>query len=148
MKSLLTGLAIIGLFAACSSKTKTAETTSTTPAVTTTAAAPTAATTTTATTAKTEKKTKADKKAKSAAKAATTETAAATTKAEGKVTCTTGKETRTLEVKKADGKACEVIYTKAGEAKSIASAIADTAHCEAVTQKVSKNLEAAGYKCE
>lgn len=139
MKSLLTGLAILGLLAACSSKTKTAETT--TPAPTTATPATTAPVKAEATS------TIADKKSAKKAKIAT-ETAATSAKVEGKLTCTAGNEVRTLEVKASEGKACEVIYTKAGESKSIATAITDTAYCDSVTQKVSKNLEAAGYKCE
>ena len=66
----------------------------------------------------------------------------------GKVTCSHGNEVRTIEVAPAEGKACEVIYTKAGEAKSVASAITDNSFCESVSQKISKHLEDAGYKCE
>lgn len=69
--------------------------------------------------------------------------------AEGGVTCKQGGTTRTIEVKKADGGGCEVMYDRGdGTANSVANAKNDVTHCENVKNKIKTNLEGAGYQCE
>lgn len=145
MKSLFSVLVVALALTACSSKEKKAEApAAATPAPAVTAA-PVAAPTTTPET-KVDKKAKKQKKAKAAAESATTgETAAATTA--GTVTCKMGGATRTIEVKDME-KGCEVLYSKDGEAKSVASAKSDKAHCQGVKAKIEKNLTASGFTCQ
>lgn len=145
MKSLLVlSIAIALSTAACSSKPKVEEAAKpATPAVT--AAAP-AATTPAAPEKATAKKGKKSKKEKVAA-AESADKATATASATGTLTCTKGSDVRTVEVKAKDN-GCEVVYTKNGEAKSVASAVSGMSHCETVSQKISNNLSAAGMTCK
>ncbi len=155
----LLGLIALSFMSACSSTPKTpaaAETKAATPAPEVTAKTETKApekmagpTTSTPSKKLSKSKAKAAKATSTlAVPAAPADKTLAASEGQGKVTCTSGSEVRTLEVKAGGQKACEVLYTKSGESKSIASAISDTAFCNSVTQKVSKNLQAAGYKCE
>lgn len=95
----------------------------------------------------------ADKKATAASPATTAtktpvavETKAATTVA-GVMTCTSGADTRNIEIKNIDA-GCELLYTKHGETKSMATAKSETAYCGGVSQKIAKNLSAAGFNCK
>jgi hypothetical protein len=65
----------------------------------------------------------------------------------GKHICTSGQDTRTLELK-AQGDGCALDYTKAGETKTLATAASDKSYCEGVQEKVIKNLEGAGFACQ
>lgn len=73
--------------------------------------------------------------------------AAAASTSENAVTCTNGADTRTLAVS-TSGTGCELMYTKNGEAKSIATAVNETGYCAGVSEKVVKNLTAAGFDCK
>lgn len=135
IKNVFISIVALIAIASCASK-KPAETTAT----------PAAAPTVTQTAAATVEKTATTAKEK--VKAHVAKTKAEATSAASKLTCTAGKEIRTLEIKSGEGKACELMYTKGGETKSLATATADAAYCKTVSEKVSKNLQAAGYKCE
>lgn len=78
------------------------------------------------------------KDAKDAAKAAL----------DGEVTCTSGKDVRTIGVKALESGGCEVMYTKFGEATSVASGSKGSDHCSSVVTKIKDNLQNAGFKCE
>lgn len=80
-------------------------------------------------------------------KAAEKATEKAATGGGTKQTCTHGKDIRVLELKEA-AQGCELVYTKAGEAKTIATAKNEKAYCEGVSQKVSKKLQDSGFTCE
>lgn len=81
--------------------------------------------------------------AKKADKAATP----ATTASANAMTCTSGADTRSLAVS-SSGTGCELMYTKNGEAKSIATAVNESAYCVGVSEKIAKNLTAAGFSCK
>jgi hypothetical protein len=61
--------------------------------------------------------------------------------------CTNSGDVRTIEIK-ADGKGCQVLYTKFGTENSVASSSFGTEHCEKVLTKIEDNLTKAGFKCE
>lgn len=126
-------LLAMGLMIGCTNaaKKQTAETNAG-PATATAPAAPAA--TAEVAPAKDAKKTK-------ATKAATTTTAA------GDVTCTSGQDVRKLSIKGKE-QGCELEYTKAGQASSVASQIVGQAKCEEVLTRIQDKLVAAGYKCE
>jgi len=63
------------------------------------------------------------------------------------VKCTRDKDERTIEINDKDG-GCETIYTKMGEAKSIATAAHGSQHCQDVSEKIQKNLANAGFTCQ
>ena len=131
--------------AACSTKSKTAEPKKEASAPQTTATAPSAPTPEAST-----KKITATKKAKAAKKSVETDTAAtanANSTSAGTITCKSGADTRTLEVKGVNG-GCELVYTKMSEAKSIATANSGNEHCTSVSDKVRNNLTTAGFTCE
>lgn len=129
-------LVAICFAASCASKNTTS---TSSPTATTTASAPAANTPAATTTPLTKTNSKNSKQSSAAAVASASAS---------KLTCTSGKEVRTLEIKSETGKACDLIYTKGGESKSLASAKSDTAYCQKIIEKVSKNLSSAGYKCE
>lgn len=84
---------------------------------------------------------KADKAtAPAAAPAATSASANATT-------CTHGADIRSLALS-SSGTGCELTYTKNGDAKSIASAKNESTFCAGVSEKIVKNLTAAGFSCK
>jgi hypothetical protein len=125
-------------FTACSSKDKKTEAPkAAAPAV---AATPTPAPAAPAVT--TGKAAKAGKKAKKAAAAASSEATAAA----GAVTCTKGSDSRTIEAK-AQGNGCELVYTKNGEAKSVATARSGMDYCQAAATKLQTTLSNAGMSC-
>jgi hypothetical protein len=66
--------------------------------------------------------------------------------APGAVTCSMKAEKRVLEVKSANG-GCEVMYTKGGETKSVATSKHSTDHCNKTVEKIKGNLAAAGWTC-
>lgn len=63
------------------------------------------------------------------------------------MTCTSGADSRTLEVS-SSGTGCELMYTKNGEAKSVATAVNESAYCTGVSEKIVTNLTAAGFSCK
>jgi hypothetical protein len=86
-----------------------------------------------------------NKKIKKETKPATS-SADATTTASPSVKCTHGKDERLLEIK-AKGAGCELVYTKAGDAKAVASAANSDQHCKEVSIKMQKHLSDAGFNC-
>ena len=125
-------LAATVVLAACGSKTKndeTAKTAPATPAATTTPAPSTA-------------------DAKSDSKKMINKAKPAKTAADAKETkCMSGSEERSLANNAKDG-GCELMYTKNGEPKSIASQIIGEEKCVEVMANVRANLEGAGYTCQ
>lgn len=85
------------------------------------------------------------------AKAATEPVAAAkAAPAEGSqlVTCTKGKDSRTIARRPAATGGCEVAYTVAGNEKVIATAKKDRSYCDKVVEKVKTNLTTDKYSCQ
>lgn len=64
------------------------------------------------------------------------------------VTCTKGKESRSIESRMAEKGGCAVIYTKGGEAQTVASGKAGSSYCGQVVEKMKGKLLAAGWTCE
>jgi hypothetical protein len=91
-----------------------------------------------------EKAEKSEAPAQAAAEPAKAETPAITADT---VKCTKEKEERTLEIKPKDS-GCETIYTKGGEAKSVAQSVKGKSHCQSISARIQKNLTAAGYTCQ
>ena len=110
------------------------------------AAASAATTTPTATTTDTKHKTKS--KVKAAAKAVKNDaTDAAATVTGDTATCTHGEDSRTLEIKAKDA-GCELVYTKAGGANSVATSASGKKHCADVSAKIQGKLIASGFACK
>lgn len=65
-----------------------------------------------------------------------------------KVTCTSDKDTRFLEVKPNQRGGCDLVYTKFGSEKSIASAAAGLQYCREVSGKIASNLVKSGFVCD
>lgn len=86
---------------------------------------------------------KAEAKAKEAG-----EKAEKTVETADKVTCKSGAEERSIAKRSVEGGGCEVVYTKGGEEKVIATAKADLGYCDKAHEKLKANLETAGFKCE
>ncbi|MBL7542293.1 MAG: hypothetical protein JNL11_00685 [Bdellovibrionaceae bacterium] len=63
------------------------------------------------------------------------------------VTCTSGQDVRKLSIKSKE-QGCELDYTKAGQASSIASQIIGKEKCEEVSTRIQEKLIAANFKCE
>ena len=78
-------------------------------------------------------------------KAKTTAAATATKASAGATECKSGTDVRNIEVK-ATASGTEVVYTKFGEAKSIATGGKE--HCDAIKNRVVGNLEKSGYTCK
>lgn len=96
---------------------------------------------------KSEKHGKNKKATKALATKVDADTAAASGATKGDVTCTSGSDTRSLAVK-AKNEGCELEYTKAGQATSVASQIVGSAKCDEVSTRIQEKLMAAGFKCE
>jgi hypothetical protein len=82
--------------------------------------------------------------AKTDTKKSSSTTATKSTSSSEKIECKSGSDVRVLEIKSANG-SYEVVYTKLGEAKSIATG--GKAHCEAIRDRVKGNLANAGFTC-
>ena len=63
------------------------------------------------------------------------------------VNCKSGTEERKLAIQ-VKGSGCELMYTKGGEAKAIASQMNGSEKCEEVMTSVKEKLVAANYTCE
>jgi hypothetical protein len=74
--------------------------------------------------------------------------AAGSAAAAGTVTCKSGKDERTLSVAGTEGGGCEVKYTKFGQESTPGNSANGMEYCNQVSEKIQKNLIAAGYKCE
>jgi hypothetical protein len=98
-------------------------------------------TTTTATTKKeASKKSEAKKETQPAKKAEASAPA-------GAVQCTSGSDTRILDLKSTDSGGCELLYTKMGNTSTIASQGNGSDKCNEVKERVKGNLVAAGFTC-
>lgn len=64
------------------------------------------------------------------------------------ITCAQDTDTRVLEIKKNSNSGCELIYTKFGTSKAVASSSNSDKHCREVREKISANLNRSGFKCE
>jgi hypothetical protein len=64
-----------------------------------------------------------------------------------RTTCTQNADVRTLEIKKTEAGGCDLLYTKFGTEKSVASS-AGKKYCAEVREKISANLTRSGFKCE
>src|SRR5262249_49997696 len=60
--------------------------------------------------------------------------------------CVSGKDERTL-VAQAKGMGCEVLYSKGGNPRSVASARRGMDHCNQIRERMKKNLESQGFRC-
>lgn len=63
------------------------------------------------------------------------------------VNCTLNSDTRIIAINTMDT-GCEVIYTKFGEANSVATDSAGTDYCQTVSDRIQNNLENAGFGCK
>lgn len=77
----------------------------------------------------------------------TTAKTAGEAKVAADVTCTSGEDVRKLTIKAKD-QGCELEYTKAGQASSVASQVVGQAKCEEVSTRIQEKLIASNYKCE
>ncbi len=133
MKLVVTLLAV-GFLSACASKTPA-------PAKTETPA--TAAVEKASTEVKKDEK----KAKKSASKKVTEASGEKSAVGTAEVNCKSGSEERKLAIQ-VKGSGCELMYTKGGEAKAIASQMNGSEKCEEVMTSVKDKLVAANYKCE
>lgn len=85
-----------------------------------------------------------------AAAASSPKSASAKSSAPGnRVTCTQNTDIRLLDIKDAaSGGGCELLYTKYGTEKSVASGSGGQKYCTEVREKISTNLTRSGFKCE
>ena len=95
---------------------------------------------------------KEEKRTKKGAKKASDEAAAATPAAKSavgtaEVNCKSGTDERKLAIQ-VKGSGCELMYTKAGETKAIASQMNGSEKCEEVMTSVKEKLVAANYTCQ
>ncbi len=92
---------------------------------------------------------KAEKHAKKSGAKKTTEAAPAEKSSVGKaeLTCKSGTEERKLAIQ-VKGTGCELMYTKGGETKAIATQMNGSEKCEEVMTSVKEKLVAANYTCQ
>lgn len=64
------------------------------------------------------------------------------------VTCNYGETERVLENKESDNGGCELVYTKEGNANTIANAANQTEYCQEVLDRVANKLANAGFTCQ
>lgn len=64
-----------------------------------------------------------------------------------RIVCKSTKEERVLEMRSKD-EGCELLYTRGGNTRSIATSRIGDGPCEAVRGKTQSNLERSGYRCE
>lgn len=67
---------------------------------------------------------------------------------EGLITCTNQKDVRTLDIQKTANGGCELMYTKYGTEKSVASSGISTKYCSEVSEKIQNNLSRSGFTCK
>ncbi len=61
--------------------------------------------------------------------------------------CTRANDVRKIEIQSKDA-GCDVMYTKFGHTKSVASDAAGNAYCEKTLAHMKQKLEAAGFQCQ
>jgi type IV pilus biogenesis protein CpaD/CtpE len=64
------------------------------------------------------------------------------------IVCTYNSDSRKISSVKLDNGGCEVHYDKFGQKKVVASASFDLGYCSQMANKVSNNLEEAGFSCK
>ncbi len=64
------------------------------------------------------------------------------------IVCTYNNDSRKISSVKLDNGGCEVHYDKFGEKKVVATANFDLGYCSQMANKVSNNLEEAGFSCK
>jgi hypothetical protein len=64
------------------------------------------------------------------------------------IVCTYNNDSRKISSVKLDNGGCEVHYDKFGERKVVATAAFDLGYCSQMANKVSNNLEEAGFICK
>ncbi len=64
----------------------------------------------------------------------------------GAVSCTSGEDTRTIQITNNDA-GCQVVYNKFGADSEVANAANDMSYCDNVSSKIQGNLSAAGFAC-
>lgn len=64
------------------------------------------------------------------------------------IVCTYNNDSRKISSVKLDNGGCEVHYDKFGEKKVVATASFDLGYCSQMANKVSNNLEEAGFTCK
>ena len=64
----------------------------------------------------------------------------------GSVKCSVAGDERLLEVR-AQGKGCELAYTKGGSEGIVATSANGSQHCESVQKKIKERLSGAGFSC-
>jgi hypothetical protein len=94
-----------------------------------------------------DKSTKSDSK-QSAKSDSKSDNGAAKATAAGEITCKKKEESRTLRLEALQPKGCNLWYSKHGDKDPMATSKSSAEHCEKVRDKIRKNLETAGYKCE
>jgi hypothetical protein len=67
--------------------------------------------------------------------------------AQSTIICSAANDERILAVVPVE-QGCELLYTKVGETKTIASASFELSYCEAVQTRISKKLETSGFICK
>lgn len=65
----------------------------------------------------------------------------------GTVSCTSGEDKRSIEVRAKDS-GCETAYTKAGNESVVATSNSGTDHCAKVQSRIQENLKTAGFTCQ
>jgi len=64
------------------------------------------------------------------------------------VTCAQGNDSRSVKIKTRDDGGCDVMYTKFGVEKSVASGGKGSTHCQKVSEKITSQLTKSGFRCE
>jgi hypothetical protein len=85
--------------------------------------------------------------AQTAPAAQASDKAATAEKETAKVTCTSGKDSRTLRVL-TKVKGCELEYTKNGKASVVASSTVSSKHCDDKLASIKDKLVNAGFNCQ
>ncbi|MBC7421806.1 MAG: hypothetical protein H7328_13845 [Bdellovibrio sp.] len=147
MKSFLPAVLLSFVFVACASKSKTeAPVVATAPVQTAAPAKPMTKAEAKKAKAQAAKEAKAVKAASKSESSVTT-AASATSDSATSVTCKAGSDERVLAIVTKDT-GCELHYTKAGKASTIASQVVGNAKCETVMTSVKEKLIASGFSCQ
>ena len=96
---------------------------------------------------KVEAKKEVKQSGKKAAKKETSASDAPAASVAGEVNCKSGTDERKLAIQPKD-QGCELMYTKAGETKSIASQVVGNEKCETVMASIKEKLTTAGFTCQ
>lgn len=64
-----------------------------------------------------------------------------------RISCSSAGDTRVIVKLKSGNSGCEVLYTKNGESKQVASQQIGNDHCDTVVEKMRSTLTDAGFSC-